>query len=131
MGAWMELQGRVALVSGAAGGIGREWCRMLLEEGADLAALDMSDAALEPVCAALRQDFPEARVLPVVADVAQDAACREAVATVAAELGDVDVLINNASVSHLSSPSPPCRGFTSLARPLAGVSGWGSCGRTT
>ena len=95
----MELRGRVALVSGAAGGIGREWCRMLLEEGAALAALDVSDAALEPVCAALRQDFPRARLLPVVADVAQDAACREAVATVAAELGDVDVLINNASVS--------------------------------
>ena len=126
----MELQGRVALVSGAAGGIGREWCRMLLEEGAALAALDVSDAALEPVCAALRQDFPEARVLPVVADVAQDVVCREAVATVAAELGDVDVLINNASVvSHLGprigavvSPGP---------LPAAGAWGWGSCGRTT
>ena len=127
----MELQGRVALVSGAAGGIGREWCRMLLEEGAALAALDVSDAALEPVCAALRQDFPGARVLPVVADVAQDAACREAVATVAAELGDVDVLINNASASHLSSLSPASVSRFHLISAAAGVWGWGSCGRTT
>jgi NAD(P)-dependent dehydrogenase (short-subunit alcohol dehydrogenase family) len=92
------LAGRVALVSGAAGGMGGAWCRMLLQDGAALALLDVDGARLAAVAATLRAEHPGATLLAVEADIADSEACAAAVARVAAELGPVDVLVNNAAL---------------------------------
>jgi 2-hydroxycyclohexanecarboxyl-CoA dehydrogenase len=84
------LQQKVALVTGAAGGIGRALCRRFAEEGAQVAALDISAAGLDAVASATPG------VLPVVADITDHAAVAAAVGTVVARLGRIDILVNNA-----------------------------------
>ena len=78
--------GRTALVTGAASGIGYEIARLLLERGASVAAVD------------LRPDGVPEGCLPVSADVSNPAAVRDLHERVAAELGPVDVLMNNAGI---------------------------------
>jgi 2-hydroxycyclohexanecarboxyl-CoA dehydrogenase len=84
------LQAKVAIVTGGAGGIGRAICRRFVEEGAQVAALDVSASGVEEVARA----FPG--VLPVVADITDHAAVAAAVAAVTARHGRVDILVNNA-----------------------------------
>lgn len=91
------LSGRVAVVTGAAGGIGRVLVRALLGEGARVAALDVNAAGL----AALRGGVPAGaadRLLVRTTDVADYEACRSAVAAAIAALGGLHILINNGAI---------------------------------
>ena len=91
------LGGRVAVVTGAAGGIGRVLVQALLAEGARVAALDVSAEGL----AALRGGVPaEAadRLLVRTSDISDYAACRSAVADAIAMLGGLHILINNGAI---------------------------------
>jgi NAD(P)-dependent dehydrogenase (short-subunit alcohol dehydrogenase family) len=81
-----ELDGLAAIVTGAASGIGAATASLLAERGARVAALDRDPAPAPP------------DGLTLVADVADDASVRAAVARVAAELGGVDVVVNVAGV---------------------------------
>lgn len=96
-----RLDGKVALVTGAARGIGRACVQRLLQAGADVVADDLDGAALDDAVASL--DLHGRRVVPVVADVADPGACRAMVRTAVDELGSLDVLVNNAG---LYSPTP-------------------------
>ena len=84
------LHQKVAVVTGAAGGIGRAICRRFAEEGAEVAALDISATGLDAMASALPG------VLPVVADITDHAAVLAAIGTVMARLGRIDILVNNA-----------------------------------
>ena len=53
----MSAKGRVALVTGAAGGIGSAWCRMLLDDGASLAFVDVDGVRLESARWSLRVKY--------------------------------------------------------------------------
>ncbi|MET0680596.1 MAG: SDR family oxidoreductase [Burkholderiales bacterium] len=91
------LGGRVAVVTGAAGGIGRVLVQALLAEGAGVAALDVSAEGL----AALRGGVaPEAseRLLVRTTDISDYVACRSAVADAIAVLGGLHILINNGAM---------------------------------
>ena len=90
--------GRVVVITGGAGGIGAALGRAFLEEGAYVALLDRDRAALDDVTAELATE----RVLGVELDVCDEAACDAAIERVRAEWGGVDVLINNAGISHRS-----------------------------
>jgi 2-keto-3-deoxy-L-fuconate dehydrogenase len=80
-----EFAGRAALVTGGASGIGRATARLLAARGARVAVLDRIEAEGEDgYC--------------VVADVADDAAVRAAVAEAGQALGGLDVLVNNAGI---------------------------------
>ncbi|MGD9796629.1 MAG: SDR family NAD(P)-dependent oxidoreductase [Acidimicrobiia bacterium] len=87
---------RVALVTGGAGGIGRAVVRGLRGDGLAVAVLDLEPAA--DSWPARGGDDPP--VLAVRVDVADADAAVAAVRTVEAELGPVDVLVNNAGVMH-------------------------------
>lgn len=92
-----SLEGKVAVVTGAAGGIGRMLVHGLLAEGAKVAALDVSKAGL----AALKDSLPGAArsaLLASLTDVSKYAACERAVGKTIARLGGVHILINNAAL---------------------------------
>lgn len=88
-----DLSGRVAVVTGAAGILGRRFCQILAERGAQVAALDLNNA--EQVAADLKERYGPA--LGIDLDVTDPAACGDAVERVEKVLGPVDILHNNAA----------------------------------
>ena len=95
----MRLEGRVALVTGAASGIGRAVSLRFAEEGARVALLDKAD---EAVLDALADEIAQAggRAVSLVADVSDAAAVDGAVARASAALGPVDIAVNAAGIWH-------------------------------
>ena len=87
---------RVALVTGAARGIGAAVARRLAADGFALGVLDLTADSCEAIAAQIRADGAEA--LALGADVADGAAAASAVERCAAELGPPVVLVNNAGI---------------------------------
>ncbi len=90
-----ELDGKVALVTGAARGIGLAIARQLATAGAAVALNDISKVRLEAAAASLATS-----PLAVPADVTNRDDVIEMVADVAGAYGSVDVLVNNAGILH-------------------------------
>lgn len=105
------LEGRVAVVTGASGGIGRTIALALAEQGADVGLVARRQEALEETAALI---VPTGRRTAVAcADVTDEVAMADAIAKIAAELGDPTVLVNNAGGARFLAP---------LAE--MGLSGW-------
>ena len=89
-----DLGGRVCVVTGALGLIGREHCRALTEAGGRVVAVDLAAAE----CAAFARELsPEARGLGV--DITRHDSLVAARAAILDELGRIDVLVNNAAIN--------------------------------
>lgn len=88
-----EGEGRVAIVTGGAGGIGRAYVRGLVDAGYRVAVADLADstAFVSEVTAG------GADVLPVEVDVADEASTQAMAATVLERFGRIDALVNNAA----------------------------------
>ncbi|MES2933376.1 MAG: 2,3-dihydro-2,3-dihydroxybenzoate dehydrogenase [Pseudomonadota bacterium] len=95
----MEFQGKVALVTGAAQGIGAAVAQALAAGGATLAVLDLQPEAIQAMAASLRTSGADALGLTV--DVADSAAVNAAVMQVEQSLGPIDILVNAAGILHL------------------------------
>jgi 3-oxoacyl-[acyl-carrier protein] reductase len=91
-----DLGGRVALVTGAGGGLGTGICSALTSAGASVAAVDVDLEKAERVAGSLSSTG--ARCVALETDVSDRSSVQEAVERVAEELGGVDILINNAAV---------------------------------
>jgi NAD(P)-dependent dehydrogenase (short-subunit alcohol dehydrogenase family) len=91
-----NLVGRVAIVTGAAEGIGFAVARRLAAAGARVAIADIDGAAARRAAERITQDGGAA--LGVAADVADERAVQEMVRQVRDELGDADILVNNAGI---------------------------------
>lgn len=88
------LEGKVAVVTGAARGIGRAIALAYAREGATVALADIDAAGLEALAGELRGGDGDG--FPVVADVTDAPSVRDLVETVVARRGRLDVLVNNA-----------------------------------
>ncbi|MHC4250694.1 MAG: SDR family NAD(P)-dependent oxidoreductase [Planctomycetota bacterium] len=94
-----ELEGRTAIVTGGAQGIGRAICRRLAEEGADVVVADLN----EP-CARETVEIVEGlgrRSAFVATDVSSEESVKALYAKVLGEFGTVDVLVNNAGLCRM------------------------------
>jgi len=91
----MKLGGRVALVTGAAQGIGEAIVREFVQEGAIVAAIDRK-ARVEQVCQAVAGPTGKAR--PYVFDITDHDAYRRCVDHVVKEEGKIDILVNDAAI---------------------------------
>jgi len=90
----MTLQGRVAVVTGASGGIGAGLAAMLAGEGASVVLAARREALLERVATDIRRSGGSA--LPIVTDLSQDDSLANLVTQTRAQLGPIDILVNNA-----------------------------------
>jgi NAD(P)-dependent dehydrogenase (short-subunit alcohol dehydrogenase family) len=96
----MSAQQRVAIVTGAAGGIGRELVLGLLGQGARVAAVDRTAEGLASLEEAARDRQLGANLLTIEADLARDESPGEIVAKTRGRFGTVDILVNNAGVGQ-------------------------------
>jgi NAD(P)-dependent dehydrogenase (short-subunit alcohol dehydrogenase family) len=91
---------RVAIVTGAAGGIGRALVRGLLGAGIRVAAVDLTGDGLAALVAAVGSAGRETALLTIAADLSRDDAATEIVARARGHFGKVDILVNNAGIGQ-------------------------------
>jgi 3-oxoacyl-[acyl-carrier protein] reductase len=89
--------GKVAVVTGAARGIGRTIAEKLAREGADVAICDLQAEWLAETAAAVQA--LGRKVLPVAVDVGDGEAVNACIAQVVKVLGKVDIMVNNAGIT--------------------------------
>ncbi len=98
----MELQGQVAIVTGAGRGIGRATALELARMGADIVVAELDRANAERTAAELR-DLGR-RALVVATDVASRAHLGSMVEQTRAAFGQIDILVNNAGIYRTAAP---------------------------
>jgi NAD(P)-dependent dehydrogenase (short-subunit alcohol dehydrogenase family) len=96
------LHGRVALITGAASGIGRAIAQALAREGAAVIVADLNDQAGRAAATQLAEQGQRARF--VACDVTNEAAVAAAVASALETEGRLDIMVNNAGI--LAPPAP-------------------------
>ena len=102
----MRLEGKRAIVTGAASGIGREIARLFASEGARVIAADIDEAGLEET----RADAPN--IAPMIMDVGDSESVESALASASSELGGLDVLVCAAGVvgsKYGDGPAGECK----------------------
>jgi NAD(P)-dependent dehydrogenase (short-subunit alcohol dehydrogenase family) len=93
----MRLSDKVAIVSGAASGMGAATARLFAQEGAKVIVADLLEAEGRAVADSIKSNRGEARFQRL--DVASEAEWEAAVAATLAAYGKIDILVNNAGVS--------------------------------
>ena len=96
----MSEQQRVALVTGAAGGIGRAMVHGLLGQGLAVAAVDRSAEGLAALVEGAAERQQAANLLATEADLADEASIPRIIADARARFGTIDILVNNAGVGQ-------------------------------
>ena len=94
-----RLQGKVALITGSANGIGRQTALRFVAEGARVVVADVDDEAGQEVVSRLEELGGQA--LYVHADVSRDADCAAMIEAAESAYGALHVLFNNAGISHI------------------------------
>ncbi len=98
-----RFEGKVAVVTGAAGGIGREACLRFAAEGARVVAVDLAESDLGGVISAVNRLGSEAIAAP--ADVTQSSQVKAYVDAAVARFGRIDAFFNNAGIEGWVGPS--------------------------
>jgi NAD(P)-dependent dehydrogenase (short-subunit alcohol dehydrogenase family) len=96
------VEGKTAIVTGAAGGLGIVTCRTLAKNGARIVALDLSSEKVDEVVLQLESEGI-GNVIGVVADVASATSVATAFAEIKQRVGPIDVLVNNAGVREIKA----------------------------
>ena len=102
-----RLDGKVAVVTGGAKGIGLSYSQALAEAGANVVVADIDPAAVAATTAMLSEEHPD-RILGADLDVSRRESVRQMVAKIDARWGRLDILVNNAALfSVLDSRENP------------------------
>jgi gluconate 5-dehydrogenase len=95
---WFSLEGKVALITGSARGLGWSMAQALSGAGAHVILNDVNREALD--AAARKMEASGGKVSTALFDVTDESAVREGLAKVTAETGSVDILVNNAGFQN-------------------------------
>lgn len=93
-----DLRGKWVVLTGAASGIGRETCLLLAREGCNLVAVDIDELGLRALAEKLEALGSE--VILKVVDITDKAQVQALASDVREQIGDIDVLVNNAGIGH-------------------------------
>ena len=93
-----RLSNKVAIITGAGSGIGRETSLLFLEEGAQVVLADINEATLEETMNLVSQKGFKDNAVSVIADVSKESAIESMVKTAMNEFGQLDILFNNAGL---------------------------------
>jgi len=109
-----RVEGKVAIVTGAAHGMGRSHCLVLAREGADIAAVDIArDVPLNRYSLGTEDELSSAvneiqasgrRAIGIKCDVSKGAEVEQMVDRVVNEFGKIDILVNNVGITGASGP---------------------------
>ena len=94
-----SLAGKIAFVTGAAGGIGKATAVRMMEQGACVVLADIDEAALDAVCGELSERFGKDVVRGVRCDVTSEDSVTAAFAFAAVEFGGIDIVVSNAGIA--------------------------------
>lgn len=97
------LTGKIALITGSAGGIGKAIARKFVEEGACVVITDNNKARLQEAEKDFLADFGRDSSRSVLLDVTSSDSIRQAFADIATHFGGIDIIVNNAGIS-ISKP---------------------------
>ena len=98
-----SLAGKIAYITGGAGGIGQATAAKMLTEGACVMLADIDTTALESAVAAFGQQFGKDNVRGVVLDVTKEQAVQNSFAITALEFGGIDIVVSNAGIASASN----------------------------
>lgn len=94
MSSWLNLEGKTAIVTGGASGIGKAVVEMYLENGANVVVCDMNPEAPE-----FKMPANGAKVLYVVTDVTSKVSVDNMIAKAKEAFGKIDIIVNNAGIN--------------------------------
>ncbi|OQS09727.1 short-chain dehydrogenase [Chromobacterium violaceum] len=97
-----QLEGKVAIITGASAGIGYEAAKLFAREGAQVVAVARRARELEQLAAAIRQDGGDVAI--VVGDAREESTAKQAVETARRRYGGLDIAFNNAGATGESAP---------------------------
>jgi 3-oxoacyl-[acyl-carrier protein] reductase len=99
-----SLNDKVAIVTGAASGMGRATAFLLADEGASVAVVDLDQAKVDAVVNAIQKEYGSQRAIGFAVDVRHTEQLQTVVDKTISAFGCLDIVINNAGIS-LSSPA--------------------------
>jgi 2-hydroxycyclohexanecarboxyl-CoA dehydrogenase len=93
-----RLEGKVAIITGGAGGIGVATAFLFCEQGCRVVLVDRDADAMQAAASRIRAGVPTAEVVPVIADVGEEATAAHVVAETGKTFGALDILVNLAGI---------------------------------
>lgn len=93
-----RLAGKVAIITGGAGGIGAATGRLFCEQGCRVVLVDSDADAMQAAVGAIRANVPACEVVPLLADVGREETAALVVAETKSAFGTLDVLVNLAGI---------------------------------
>jgi NAD(P)-dependent dehydrogenase (short-subunit alcohol dehydrogenase family) len=99
----MELDGKIAIITGAASGIGKATAILFAQEGAKVVASDINRSGGEATVTAIKTNGGEA--LFFAADVSKEEDVQKLIDTASSQFGTVDILVNNAGIMDNFEPA--------------------------
>ncbi|MBQ8920857.1 MAG: SDR family oxidoreductase [Oscillospiraceae bacterium] len=98
---YFDLTGQVALITGCSTGLGVQMAKALASQGASIAAIARRQNMLDQVAEEIRTEFG-VKAIGISCDITDPAAVGQTVAEVVAQLGQIDILINNAGTGGVA-----------------------------
>ena len=91
-----KLSGKIAIVTGAAQGIGATYAKALANEGAKIVLTDIDDC--KPIAREIEANYQESETLTLITDVSDEESTQLMVEKTMARFGSIDILVNNAAI---------------------------------